>query len=70
MSKIVSLDKYRSENAKVFSGEQRGKLVAKSIKDEYGENIQIKVPDDVLYINSHFRVGFNKILPTVKIPKA
>jgi len=69
MSKVVSLNEYRSEKVKIFAGRERGGLVAKLIKEKHGKNVQIKVPEDVVYINTHFRVGFNKILPSVNFPK-
>lgn len=64
----VSLDDYRSKGICVFSGTNRGKAVAKAIKEEHGENVQITVPKDVFYIDTHFRAGFNKVLPSVKVP--
>lgn len=60
---VVSLDDYRSEGCKVFSGQERGEIVAKHILENYGENVNIEIPDDVYSISSTFQRGFNQILP-------
>lgn len=58
----VSLDSYRTKGVKVFSGYDRGKVVAKEIKRIHGEEINIIIPNDVHVVTNSFRRGFNSIL--------
>lgn len=59
----VSLDPYRTPGVSVFGGTEWGRLVAEAIKDEYGEDVEIAIPHDVIYISTHFRAGFAEVLP-------
>ena len=58
----VSLDPYRTKDVKVFSGYDRGVVVAEEIKNTYGKDVTIIIPDDVHVITNSFRRGFNSIL--------
>lgn len=58
----VSLDPYRTKGVKIFSGYDRGKVVAEEIKSEYGENVKIIIPQDVYAVTRSFRKGFYTIL--------
>lgn len=61
--KKVSLDKYRTEGVKVLGGEQRGKVVAEEILRRHGRDVEIVIPDDIYAISTHFKAGFNSVLP-------
>lgn len=63
----VSLDRYRSPGIRLFTGYNRGVLVAQAILEEYGTDIEIEIPEDVLVISNSFRTGFNSVLPEVKL---
>lgn len=64
----VSLDEYRTKNVIVLGGENRGKIVAQHIIDNYGTDIEIIIPEDIVAISTHFRAGFNSVLPN-KLPE-
>lgn len=64
----VSLDKYRTPGVRVFTGRERGIVVAEAIKEEYGEDVAISVPDDVFCVANGFIRGFATVLPHVQIP--
>ena len=68
MKKTVSLHNYRTPGVRVFSGYDRGKVVAEAIKEAYGDNVSIEVPADVICIATGFRQGFASVLPRVEIP--
>ena len=68
MPTTVSLDLYRTPGVRVFSGFDRGRVVAEAIQEKYGEDVEIIVPDDVLCVATGFRTGFNSVLPDVEIP--
>lgn len=59
----VSLDDYRTEGVIVLGGEERGKTVAQHIIDNYGMEVVVEVPDDIACISTHFKAGFNSVLP-------
>ena len=63
----VSLDPYRSDGVLVFLGYSRGMKVAEDIKEEYGTDVSIVIPDDVLYICTHFKAGFHEVLSNVEL---
>lgn len=65
---LVTLDDYRSHGARVFIGRGRGKAVAESIREKHGSNVQIVVPDDVIYIGTTFRAAFEQVLPGTDLP--
>lgn len=66
----VSLDEYRTEGVSVFGGYGRGIAVAAAIFMEHGTDVTITLPEDVVYVDSHFRAGFREVLPDVEIPDA
>lgn len=59
----VSLDPYRTKGVTVFSGIDRGKVVAEEIKKQYGEDVEIIIPDDVICISHSFINGIESVLP-------
>lgn len=63
MKTEVSLDDYRTDGCKVFSGHERGRLVAIDIKETYGDDVDIIIPEDVYSISPTFSRSFNEILP-------
>jgi pyrimidine operon attenuation protein/uracil phosphoribosyltransferase len=65
---LVTLDDYRSEGARVFIGWGRGEAVAESIREKHGGNVEIVVPDDVIYIGTTFRAAFEQVLPDANLP--
>lgn len=66
MSK-VSLDPYRTPGVGFFLGEDRGRVVATAILEEYGSDITIVIPEDVRCVNYSFWRGFTHILPNAPI---
>lgn len=68
MSQTVSLDPYRTEGVQVFAGRNRGRLVGESIRDQYGPEADISVPDDVISISRGFQYSLKKVLPNASFP--
>lgn len=65
--KRVSLNPYRSPGVRLFSGEERGRLVAEAIADEHGREIVVEIPEDVWSLSFTFWRGFFSVLPQVEV---
>lgn len=68
-NRVISLDPYRSEGVRVFSGRDRGKAVAQAIIDKYGRNVEIKVPDtpEQCFVVRSFKESFNETFKSEKL---